>query len=124
MRQWHLIDGTMDNLAAVERVGGDVAAADRAMAIREKGWQVLREHPRAGLGAVGWPPVDDPFVVQLSPDDWAFVRAAFERSIRLSREVMTDSRINEAARAAIPEQVSCDEWMLSVLDRGDGDVPE
>lgn len=113
--QWQLIDGAMDNLASVERVGGDLDVADRAVAIRERGWEVLRAHPRAGQGNAGWPPDEDPFEVDLSQGDWAFVRASLESSVASCREALSDPRIKDTAKAVLSEQIPETDEVLSVL---------
>lgn len=44
---WITVDGTLDNVAAVERVGGDPVVEAQAMLLREAGWAAMRHHPEA-----------------------------------------------------------------------------
>lgn len=75
---WHVIDGSLDTTASVDRVEG--ASIDgRCERIREAGWAASRQHPDAGAGAVGWPPADATLTIALPPDDWRFVLAQVER---------------------------------------------
>ncbi|MCB7137440.1 hypothetical protein [Cellulosimicrobium marinum] len=78
VRDWHLVDGTLDNTGAVERVGGDEALAEAAGRLREAGWAAAAQHPRVQPGW-GWPPEDDDLAVTLDRGDWALVVSELHR---------------------------------------------
>jgi hypothetical protein len=75
MGDWHCIDGTMDNIVAVEVVEGDPDnVVDLAQSIRQAGWdQIARGGP--------WPHEDVVVSMSLSPEQWTFVLASLEIGI-------------------------------------------
>lgn len=82
VRNWHIVDGSLDNSAAVDRVDGTEASSvldARCARIRETGWVTARQHALAGQGPVGWPPSDSTLVISLELDDWRFVLRQIER---------------------------------------------
>jgi hypothetical protein len=115
VRQWQTIDGTLDNLASTEQVDGDLAKAEHARRIRAVGWAVLRSHPQAGLGSVGWPPDDSRFEVALPQEDWDFVTAAVTRSSEVGRELLGDPRLHAAVRAEQAASVALEDDVLRAL---------
>ena len=111
---WLVIDAALDNLAAVERVGGDEAAAERAGRLREVGWAANRVHPWRGSGPVGWPPRDDALPINLTRADWEFVRGAASRALEVSRQIV-DRGPSELVRESQHEDVRLLEGVLARL---------
>ncbi len=105
VRDWHVVDGAMDNTAAVENVGGDADAAALARGVRDVGWRASREHPLARTGRLGWPPDDAELVIDLDPSVWAFVRDELRRWNEVSAELSTSERLDESQRAVQAESL-------------------
>jgi hypothetical protein len=80
VRVWLTTDATLDNIAAVERVGGDVEVANRAEQLRHLGWQAAAVHPQRGQGHFSWPPDDDVLAIEVRPVDVAFIREVLKRT--------------------------------------------
>jgi acyl-CoA thioesterase-1 len=67
---WQLLVGLMDNVHAVENVGGDRGVAEAAMVVRQVGSQQVAPHlPQGG----DWPPEDTVFDVAAPAGLWRFV---------------------------------------------------
>jgi len=92
---WQTVDAVLDNLGAVERVGGDEAVAAQADRLREVGWAANHVHPHRGAGFGGWPAEDDVLPISLSRDDWAFARDAIDDAIVVARALSDDARSPE-----------------------------
>ncbi|MEQ7736388.1 hypothetical protein [Escherichia coli] len=73
VKDWLLIDATVDNTDAIAAQDGDTATAAFGHAIRESGWEASRSHARAGQGVVGWPPEDDELILDLPVESWRFI---------------------------------------------------
>jgi hypothetical protein len=75
MGDWHCIDGTMDNIVAVEIVEGDPDnVVDLAESIRQAGWdQIACGEP--------WPHQDVVVTASLSQEQWTFVLASLKSGV-------------------------------------------
>lgn len=58
VKDWLLIDATIDNTDAIAAQDGGATAA-LGHAIRESGWEASRSHLGAGQGPGDWPPEDE-----------------------------------------------------------------
>ncbi|MBD5787380.1 hypothetical protein IF650_14485 [Cellulosimicrobium terreum] len=96
MRDWHHVDGTLDNTGASERVGGDEVLAASAGRLREVGWAAAAAHPRARPGW-GWPPEDDELAVPLGRADWELVVQELRRWAEITALRADDAARDEAA---------------------------
>lgn len=98
VKVWRTTDATLDNVAAVERVGGDADIAANADRLRQRGWRAAAEHPRRGQGHFGWPPDDDALAIDMTPIDLDFVREVLARSRLLTRDVLNDLGVQTHTR--------------------------
>ncbi|QOD05669.1 hypothetical protein [Pseudarthrobacter sp. BIM B-2242] len=73
VKDWLLIDATIDNTVAIAAQNGEAATAAHGNAIRESGWEASRSHAKAGQGPVGWPPEDEELSLDLTAESWHFV---------------------------------------------------
>lgn len=96
MRDWHDVDGTLDNTGATERVGGDEALAASAGRLREAGWAAAARHPRS-LPGWGWPPEDDELAVRLDRTDWELIVHELRRWAEITALRADDDAADEAA---------------------------
>lgn len=116
VRQWHAIDGTLDNIAHVAAVDGDEDTLRRARRLREYGWYLSRTHVRAGEGELGWPPVDERFVVELDPDDWRLVRRHLDRALSDTHVLLASDRLHPSVRAEQAASLAGLEDVIAALD--------
>lgn len=72
IKEWVLIDGTLDNLAAVAVID-DPTLAERARLVRSIGWDQLPNWPGAGEDMAGWPPQGQDCTVSMSRSLWDLV---------------------------------------------------
>jgi hypothetical protein len=114
VRQWQVVDAVLDNLGAVERVGGDEAVAERAGRLREVGWAANRAHPRAGSGRGGWPATDDIMPIELSSSDWQFARGAVVHALEVDRQIV-ERAADALSRESALEDVRLLEDLLAHL---------
>lgn len=56
VRDWTIIDATIDNTLAIAEQNGDESTAEQGHVICEAGWAASRRHPKAEQGWGGWPP--------------------------------------------------------------------
>ncbi|WP_435736012.1 hypothetical protein V5D56_14535 [Cellulosimicrobium sp. PMB13] len=96
MRDWHSVDGTLDNTGATERVGGDEALAASAGRLREAGWAAAARHP-SRRPEWGWPPEDDELAVTLDRTDWELVVHELRRWAEITALRSGDDARDEAA---------------------------
>ena len=68
---WILIDGTIDNMAAVSI--DDPARVKRFSHIRETGWQAHPDWPTELEELENWPPVEQISQIELSRSDWNLI---------------------------------------------------
>ncbi len=97
VRDWLVIDATMDNVRAVALQAGDRDEdAATALPIRQAGWdQVGTDRPENG----GWPSYDAATEVELSTEQWRFVAQSLEYWATLQPPVDDDEA--EADRPAL-----------------------
>jgi hypothetical protein len=111
VKDWLLIDATIDNTDAIAAQNGEAATAAYGHAIRENGWEVCRSHPMAGQGPVGWPPEDEDLDLDLPVEAWRFIVDQLRRwdmveeSINPRREEAPESRKQALARL-LEERIS------------------
>ena len=92
VRDWLIIDATIDNTVAIEAVGGDSNAVQLGHRIREVGWTQTRQHPRKADGWGGWPPVDDYLEITLEPSAWVFIVEQLHRWAAADERISDDPR--------------------------------
>ncbi|HEU4808506.1 MAG TPA: hypothetical protein VFT01_09600, partial [Homoserinimonas sp.] len=73
VRDWLIIDATIDNTVAIEAVGGDTNAVQLGHRIRAVGGAQARRHPGNTDGWGGWPPLDDHLEITLEPSTWIVI---------------------------------------------------
>ncbi|MBF8188786.1 hypothetical protein ITP53_24235 [Nonomuraea sp. K274] len=79
LRQWGLIDASMDNDASVETVNGNRQRADLARSIRQAGLdQIFRWTPGVP-GSGSWPPPDEIVKPKLTIAQWLLTIDVLER---------------------------------------------
>lgn len=100
VKDWLIIDATIDNTVAVEAVGGDSHAVELGHHIREVGWAQTRQHPRRADGWGGWPPADDHLEITLEPSAWNFIVQQLRRWVLVEERVAEDPRWSEDERKA------------------------
>jgi hypothetical protein len=100
VRDWLIIDATIDNTIAKEAVDGDSHTMELGQHIREVGWVQTRQHPRRADGWGGWPPVDDHLEITLEPSAWRFVAEQLRRWSAVGERVADDPRWGEDERNA------------------------
>ncbi|WP_299086741.1 hypothetical protein [uncultured Microbacterium sp.] len=76
---WQTVDGCLDNLAAVERIGGDESVVTWSERLRKLGWDAAAAHP-GPAGANGWPLSADQLSLDLSASDVRFIVETLDRS--------------------------------------------
>ncbi|MBD1538250.1 hypothetical protein HC749_08705 [Arthrobacter sp. S13_S34] len=79
VKDWLLIDATIDNTVAIASQGGHTARAASGHSIREIGCEASRNHPRAGQGPGGWPPEYEELTLDLPAESWRFVVGQLRR---------------------------------------------
>jgi hypothetical protein len=79
VRDWSLIDATMDNTVSIAAQNGNAPLVDRGRQVRETGWAAVRRHPRRKEGWGGWPPQDEELSVALPSDAWRFIASELLR---------------------------------------------
>ncbi|GAA3567759.1 hypothetical protein GCM10022419_055720 [Nonomuraea rosea] len=72
LRQWGLIDASMDNDASVETVNGNRRRADLARSIRRAGWDQIANWTPGVPGSGSWPPPDEIVKPKLTTAQWLF----------------------------------------------------
>jgi hypothetical protein len=80
VRQWQIIDGTMDNTVSVEAENGDpdnVVEAGRS--IREAGWDQVAHWTPGVPGSGKWPPDNQMVTVTLTRGQWALAASSLDR---------------------------------------------
>jgi len=93
---WVLIDGTLDNLAAVSGFS-DPPLPERVLAIRQVGWVQVPGWPDTGDTIDGWPPEAD-CTVRLERAQWEFVVDALTAAAPTDRLISEDGRLPKAQR--------------------------
>jgi hypothetical protein len=102
--QWLLLDGAMDNVAAVENVDGDHEVAEAARLVRD----VLGEQVRTGRPEnYGWPPAATTIEVVAPAGLWRFVADKLRTAIAHDDGPDVDHvrALAETVRAAAPRRV-------------------
>ncbi|GAA3222128.1 hypothetical protein [Nonomuraea helvata] len=79
LRQWGLIDASMDNDASVETVDGDRRQADLARSIRRAGWDQIAHWTPGVPGSGSWPPPDEVVKPELTIAPWLLAIDVLER---------------------------------------------
>ncbi|MEQ4724747.1 hypothetical protein [Nonomuraea sp. B19D2] len=79
LRQWGLIDASMDNDAGVETVNGNRRRADLARSIRRAGWGQIAHWTPGVPGSGSWPPPDDIVKPKLTIAQWLLTIDVLER---------------------------------------------
>jgi hypothetical protein len=94
---WQFIDGTLDNVAAVESEGGDLATEAHATALREAGWSAIRGHNQADPDS-GWPPSDAVLMIGLSASDEQFISQCLRDGQRIVHQTLAERGLDPAVR--------------------------
>lgn len=121
--QWLTIDAVLDNVHAVENVGGDQAVAAQAFRLRQLGWDANASHPERGQGPVGWPPRDAYLEVALTGGDLAFIRDCLERGLVTTRFLVDSLSTEDRSRADQEESLRLKLAALDALDAIQPDPP-
>ncbi|MGW0811062.1 hypothetical protein [Nonomuraea sp. NPDC002799] len=79
LRQWGLIDASMDNDASVETVNGDHQRADLARSIRMAGWDQIAHWTPGFPGSGSWPPPNEIVKPELTIAQWLLAIDVLER---------------------------------------------
>jgi len=98
VRDWLIIDATIDNTVAIDAVGGDGNAVQLGHRIREVGWTQTRRHPRKADGWGGWPPIDDYLEITLEPSTWVFIVEQLRRWAAVEEQISDDARWRDDER--------------------------
>ncbi|MEV0570843.1 hypothetical protein [Dactylosporangium sp. NPDC050588] len=113
----------LDNVHAVENVGGDQAVAAQAFRLRQLGWDANASHPERGQGPVGWPPRDAYLEVALTGGDLAFIRDCLERGLVTTRFLVDSLSTEDRSRADQEESLRLKLAALDALDAIQPDPP-
>jgi len=100
VRDWLIINATIDNTIAKEAIDGDSHTIERGQHIRDLGWVQTRQHPRKTDGRGGWPPVDEHLEITLEPSAWRFIAEQLRRWSAVGERVADDPRRGEEERKA------------------------
>ncbi|MCX4997012.1 hypothetical protein [Streptomyces longwoodensis] len=73
VRQWHLVDGGVDNEVSIAAVDGREDTVEVGRAVREAGWIQVAGWSAEVPGSGGWPPDDERATVTLTREQWRFV---------------------------------------------------
>ncbi|GIG20638.1 hypothetical protein Cch01nite_13620 [Cellulomonas chitinilytica] len=98
VRDWQLIDATVDNTVAVAAVDGDDDRVATGRRVRRTGWAASAAHPHVDDGSLGWPPPDAFLSVGLRLADWSFVLAELEGWAAVSERVGLTEEPDDSAR--------------------------
>ncbi|MBB5779078.1 hypothetical protein [Nonomuraea jabiensis] len=79
LRQWGLIDASMDNDASVETVNGNRRRADLARSIRRAAWDQIAHWTPGVPGSGSWPPPDEIVKPKLTIAQWLLTIDVLER---------------------------------------------
>ncbi|MEU0568173.1 hypothetical protein ABZ297_22705 [Nonomuraea sp. NPDC005983] len=79
LRQWGLIDASMDNDASVETVNGNRQRAALARSIRRAGWDQIAKWTPGVPGSGAWPPPDEIVKPKLTIAQWLLTIDVLER---------------------------------------------
>ncbi|GAA4967488.1 hypothetical protein HD597_003792 [Nonomuraea thailandensis] len=79
LRQWGLIDASVDDDAGVETVDGNRRRADLAHSIRRAGWDQIAHWTPGVPGSGSWPPPDEIVKPRLTIAQWLLTVDALER---------------------------------------------
>ncbi|MGV9386358.1 hypothetical protein ACWDRB_61880 [Nonomuraea sp. NPDC003707] len=79
LRQWGLIDASMDNDASVETVNGNRRRADLARSIRRAGRDQIAHWTPGVPGSGSWPPPDEIVKPKLTIAQWLLTTDVLER---------------------------------------------
>ena len=94
---WRTVDGTLDNVAAVELIAGDLAVEAHATALREAGWAAMSHHPERHPES-GWPPEEAELRIELSAADEDFIRQALEDGQRMTLQILAEPDLEPSVR--------------------------
>ncbi|MHA6668561.1 hypothetical protein ACX3O0_06785 [Homoserinimonas sp. A447] len=89
VRDWLIIDATIDNTIAMEAVGGDTNVVQLGRGIRQAGGAQARRHPRKADGWGSWPPLDDYLEITLDPSTWVFIVEQLRRWAAVANRIPT-----------------------------------
>lgn len=120
---WLTIDAVLDNVHAIENVGGDQAVAAEAFRLRQLGWEANASHPDRGQGPVGWPPRDAYLELALTDGDLAFIRGCLDRSLVTTRFLVDSLSTDHRSRADQEESLRLELAALDALDAIQPDPP-
>ncbi|MHA6694822.1 hypothetical protein [Homoserinimonas sp. A520] len=100
VRDWLIIDATIDNTIAMEAVGGDTNVVQLGRGIRQAGGAQARRHPRKADGWGSWPPLDDYLEITLDPSTWVFIVEQLRRWAAVGESNSDDPRWGPDERGA------------------------
>lgn len=86
IKEWVLIDGTLDNLAAVAVIDNP-SLAGRARLVRTIGWDQVPDWPGAGEDMAGWPPEGQDCTVSMSRSLWELVLKGLADAIPINQSL-------------------------------------
>ncbi|MBO9555982.1 hypothetical protein [Cellulomonas sp.] len=100
VRDWKLIDGTIDNSVALAAVDGDDERSGSGTRVRQAGWAAARSHPDVAAGSMGWPLDGASLTVRLPAADWSFVLAEIARWAEVEERLGDVEERDESLRLA------------------------
>lgn len=109
VRQWQIIDGTMDNAVAVASQNGDPRAiVDLGSSVRAAGWEQVGRRDSDVPGSGGWPPNEQVATVTMSGEQWALVSSSLAHWAEISEELgdVDDASTSRAIRDIIVHRLS------------------
>jgi hypothetical protein len=71
-RQWHIIDGVIDNEVNTRAEEGDEQFVNTGLDVRQAGWDQVMTGPNT------WPPDDQIVTVTLTVDQWGLVASSLD----------------------------------------------
>ena len=110
VREWQIVDGTLDNTVNVEIVDGDPGIARLASAIRKAGWSQVAGWAPGQAESRGWPPEDQAVDVELSHIEWLLICGQLARWAAIGRDGgrSENAAMSEAIRELILRQLGHD----------------
>jgi len=107
--QWHVINGTLDNVASDAAESSDMERWERLTSYRRVGEGAAAAHPKSGLGAVGWPPDEAVLEIELDCDVWEEIIGL------LTTDAETMARIAEHPEFAVSTDPAAEADALNAL---------
>ncbi len=113
IRQWTIIDATIDNEVSVEIVGLDPSGVvDTGRRIREAGWSQVTGWTPGAAESGDWPPDDQVVSVELTVPQWRLVLSSLDKWSSVDEDIgdhqqaATARALRDVVSAQLRQQLS------------------